>query len=125
MSQDPPMTTLQHLRSLLEQASPGPWEHKGFGFRVGFCHGFQDDAKPEQLDSGIYNAELIAAMHAAIPSLLAVVEAAQAFIDVTDSSYEDHDGSAYRRREAVGDAERELRRALDALTSIDATEGES
>lgn len=66
---------IRAAREACERATEAErWRHKGFGFGVGFCHGFQDDASPEQLDSGIYNAEFCALARTALPAALDEIE---------------------------------------------------
>lgn len=73
-----------------------------------------------ETDGGHYeprqpDADLIVAAVNALPALLRIARAAEAFIEATDSTLDEHNGSAYQRRENIGDAERELRAALSSL----------
>jgi Lar family restriction alleviation protein len=62
------MTDIERLRELLAKATPGPWQVSGTGFLL--------SAERHCIGDGVYgpDAQLIAAMHEALPNLLADYE---------------------------------------------------
>jgi hypothetical protein len=84
----PSPAPVARLRELMAKATPRPWTHQGYSFQTGMTHasgvggftaGFQDDCSDQQIMQGIPNAALIVAAVNALPALLDVCEAAQAF----------------------------------------------
>lgn len=77
------MTVVEQLRALLAKATPGPWGRHVVGDfgHVWLVSGPDDAFVAEKI--GPNDAELIAAMHAALPALLDVAEAAGDFFSLS------------------------------------------
>lgn len=98
-------TTLQHLRQLHQQATPGPWNSDTL--EDGECN-LECHVDGLSIELGTLNYPFIAAMRNALPALLDIAEAAQHVINndaaITDSKFHgspSYDATYGRLREAL------------------------
>lgn len=108
------MNTLEHLRKLEAEATPGPWHHHSAFGRI-------TDSEHEQFidvwrKDYRRDTALIAEMRNALPRLLTVVEAHKAFIAYCEDRFT---WSAKPHEWEYMTDERELKQAKDALAALE------